>query len=302
MARNRNKPYVCRSCRMIFRGKATTPCPNCGSKETERLIGASDRTPDAGPPEPAPSSAPNPPAVPRAPPMPPVRPARGPGVGGGAITPEMLRGVRLRRVVRQGPVVPGPPQSPIPFGVRLLAASIRNPCIPFARFSRPAPRDRRMYHLPDRANHSLSGPLSSIANGRVNPDHGKFNTGYRNRGGDLPTLNNPFDRIRAQYFEYGWWTIVPQNLWLKWLSDTGRPAPDAVAQQLGGFLRADGGKTDLERLIFAATGEVFYTPDHYLTFWRYSFKLMEWSKYLSPAARYGSVDPDWDASIYFDVA
>ena len=31
MPRSKNKPYICKACRMVFKGKATTPCPNCGS-------------------------------------------------------------------------------------------------------------------------------------------------------------------------------------------------------------------------------------------------------------------------------
>ncbi len=292
MPRNRNKPYVCKSCRLVFKGKAATPCPNCKSKNTERLIGGYDQSPDEPDDQ---AHIPDPPKA-----APPVFASAGRSGGGGAITADLLRSVKLRKVVREGPVVPGPKDSPVPFGVRVLAASIRNPRVAQARFGRPWPQNGPMYYLPAKPIHDLQLVLGNIAKGMTNVAHGNYNTRYQNRAGDLPSMNNPFDRVRAQYFEYGWTTPIPQNLWKAWQTVAGAPAPDGVKNRLGGFLETDQGKMNTERLIFAATGEVFYTPDHYVTFWRYSYKLMDWFKYLSPEARYGASEPDWDASIYYE--
>jgi hypothetical protein len=209
--------------------------------------------------------------------------------------------VKLRKVVREGPRVPGPKESSVPIGVRVLAVSIRNTRVPRARFGRPwPPKGGPMYYLPPRLSHDLGFVLGKIAEGAVNLKHGNYNTFYGNRGGELPSMNNPFDRVRARYFEYGWMTTISKTQWYSWQAANGTAAPQAVSKRLGDFLTTDQGQMNTERLIFAATGEVFYTPDHYLTFWRYSYKLMDWFSYLSPEARYGTSEPDWDASIYYE--
>ena len=157
-----------------------------------------------------------------------------------------------------------------------------------------------MYYLPAKPNHSVAFELSAIAKGWSNNSHDNFNTQYRNRGGEMPSRNNPFDRVRAVYYEYGWLTTIPKGNWKSWMRADGRRAPRSVQDRLGGFLETDGGKMNTERLIFSATGEIFYTPDHYLTFWRYSPKFMLWSLYESPESRYGADEPEWDASFYYD--
>jgi hypothetical protein len=302
MPRPRTKLFVCTDCRVPFRAKSALPCPNCGSAKTERVLGKLDTTPDEPEPTPVPAptaQAPVPPVIPNAP-APPVMKAHAaqPNTRGG-ITPEMLKGVRLNHVVRQAKPLPGPAQSPIPLGVRVLANSVKNPRLARVRLGRPFPKTGPMYYLPDLLNKSLENELRAIASGSVNPAHGHFNTQYYNNSRDLPTRNNPFDRVRAKYYEYGWLTTVPANLQKEWRTAAGLPAPQHIRNTLGNFVAQDGGKVNLERLLFAETGEIFYTPDHYLTFFRYSPILMEWTQYLAPEKRYGTSEPDWDASIYY---
>lgn len=304
MPRPRTKLFVCTDCRVPFRAKSALPCPNCGSARTERALGKLDTTPDEpeAVPVPAPAlnaKAPTPPVIPQAPEPPAVKAHAAQPLNRGGITPEMLKGVTLNRVVRQAKPLPGPAISPIPLGVRVLANSVRNPRVARVRLGRPFPKNGPMYYLPDSLNKSLETELRAIASGAVNPAHGHFNTQYYNNSRDLPTRNNPFDRVRAKYYEYGWLTTVPVGLQKKWYTALGQPAPQHVSNTLGNFIAQDGGKVNLERLLFAETGEIFYTPDHYLTFFRYSPLLMEWTQYLAPEKRYGTSEPDWDASIYY---
>jgi hypothetical protein len=304
MPRSRNKLYVCKSCKVTFKGKAATPCPNCASNDTERALGKRDTSPDEETSEPAVatqeegSAQPAIPSPPKAPPPPAFKAAPAKG-GGGALTPEMLRSVKLKKVVRPPRPLPGPKDSPIPLGVRVLASAVQNPRVPSVRLGRPWPKNGPMYYLPTAASWSLADELHAIASGKTNAAHDNFNTAYYNHSRELPTRNNPFQRAKVAYYEYGWWTMVPQNIWYSWKTSAGQPAPQAVSNRLGGFLKDDGGKTNLERIIIAATGEVFYTPDHYTTFYRYSAKLMDWTLYRSPESRYGTGEPDWDASIYY---
>jgi hypothetical protein len=211
----------------------------------------------------------------------------------------MLRGVKLKKMVRPAKPLPGPVNSSIPLGVRVLANAVQNPRVTNVRLGRPWPKTGPMYYLPTAATWPLAAELLAIASGKTNAAHDNFNTAYYNHSRELPTMNNPFQRANVAYYEYGWWTIVPQNLWYSWKTAAGQPAPQNVSKRLGDFLRDDGGKTNLERIIIAGTGEVFYTPDHYVTFYRYSGKLMDWSLYRSPESRYGTSEPDWDASIYY---
>jgi hypothetical protein len=305
MPRPRNKLFVCTDCRVPFRAKSALPCPNCGSAKTERALGKFDTSPDEPDTEPPPAQSgtpASPPVVPKAPPLPPMTlqpPAKPVKPGGGAITPEMLQGVKLKKVVKQAKPLPGPAVSPIPLGVRVLANSVRNPRLGRVRLGRPFPKHGPMYYLPDALNKSLENELRAIASGSVNPAHGHFNTQYYNNSRELPTRNNPFERIKAKYYEYGWLTPVPPNMRKDWRTAAGTPAPQHVRDTLGNFVAQDGGRVNLERLLFAETGEIFYTPDHYLTFFRYSPLLMEWTEYLAPEKRYGTSEPDWDASIYY---
>jgi hypothetical protein len=304
MPRPRNKLFVCTECRVPFRAKSALPCPNCGSAKTERALGKFDTSPEEpdAAPAPAPVTAtqtPPQPVIPNAPVPPPLTLKPAAKGAGGAITPEMLKAVKLNKVVRQAKPLPGPQVSPIPLGVRVLANAVRNPRLPAVRLGRPFPKNGPMYYLPTHTTRSLENELRAIASGKVNPAHGHFNTQYYNHSRELPTRNNPFDRIRAKYYEYGWLTTVAPNQQKDWRTVSGAPAPVNVRNTLGNFVAQDGGKVNLERLIFAETGEIFYTPDHYLTFFRYSPILMEWTEYVAPEARYGTSEPDWDASIYY---
>lgn len=303
MPRPRNKLYVCTACRVPFKAKAVVPCPNCGSAKVERALGKLDDSPEE-PASPVVVATPAAPAIPKppgAPPLPPAAASKPAKPGGGAITPEMLQGVTLKKVVRQAKPLPGPVGSPIPLGVRVLANAVRNPRLPAVRLGRPFPKTGPMYYLPTVPNKSLEHELRAIASGSVNPAHGHFNTQYYNNSRELPTRNNPFDLIRAKYYEYGWLTPVPASLHFDWRTAGGAPAPAHVRNTLGNFLTADGGKVNLERIIIAETGEIFYTPDHYLTFFRYSPVMAEWREYLAPEKRYGTAEPEWDASIYYDA-
>jgi hypothetical protein len=291
MPRPRNKLYVCTDCRVPFRAKAVTPCPNCGGTHVERALGKLDPSPE----EEAPA-----PAIPQAPPAPTFAAAKPPAPGG-AITPAALLAARakLQKVVRQAKPLPGGAVSSIPLGVRVLANAVQNPMLPPVRLGRPFPKQGPMYYLATRTGRSLEFELRQIASGIENPAHGHFNTQYYNHSRELPTRNNPFDRVRAVYFEYGWVTQVPQARWYDWYTAGGAPAPNNVCNTLGNYIRQDGGVVNLERLIIADTGEVFYTPDHYLTFFRYTPLLKSWTQYLAPESRYGTQEPDWDASVYY---
>jgi hypothetical protein len=132
----------------------------------------------------------------------------------------------------------------------------------------------------------------------VNPAHAHFNTRYWNSSRELPARPNPFVTQGVRYFEYGWATSVPSGDWYRWFFPNGAAAPGHVSNRLGGFLKEDGGKLDVTRLIIAETGELFFTPDHYESFYRYSFALKSWSYYRSPDIRYG--EADWDASAYYN--
>ncbi|GLC25736.1 hypothetical protein [Roseisolibacter agri] len=303
MPRPRNKLYVCTACRVPFRAKSVVPCPNCGSTKVERALGKLDDSPEeVVPPTPPVATPPvaTPPAIPKAPALPPMPAMKPPVPGGGAITPELLQGVKLKKVVRQARPLPGPPASPVPLGVRVLANTVRNPRLPPVRLGRPFPKTGPMYYLPTVPNKTLERELRLIASGAVNPAHGHFNTQYYNNSRELPTRDNPFDLVKAKYYEYGWLTPVPAAMQFDWRTLAGAPAPQHIRNTLGNYLVADGGQVNLERIIIAETGEIFYTPDHYRTFFRYSPVTMEWHQYLAPEKRYGWTEPEWDASIYYD--
>lgn len=300
--RNRKKRYICLACRIPFMGKANTLCPNCNSKDTERLLGKLDTSieePDTEVDATPVSKPETGPKIPTPPPMPPTFTSKPSVPGGGGITAEMLRGVKLKKVVRQGKPLPGPKNSPIPFGVRVVANAVLNPDVNSVRLGRPWPSTGPMYYLPRYLTKSLAGPLRAIASGSVNVDHDNFNTRYRNRGGEMPSRPTPWSRSGVAYYEYGWLTEIPKTNWYKWYNVAGKLAFESVCNRLGGFLSEDGGKVNLERIIIAATGEIFYTPDHYLTFYRYSPKIFEWTRYVSPELRYDDDTSDWDASIYY---
>lgn len=291
MPRARPKQRVCLDCNTLFKGRPKTPCPSCGTTHNELVLG----TQISGPEEPD-DGVDDIPVAPTAPPMP-NRVA--PVTAGGGITPAML--LQGRAALKKTPPkarkpLPGEPNSAIPRGVRVIANEIEGSCVEHVVFRRPCPGAQGLFSLPPIPLYNLRNLLNNIASGRENPGHGNFNSIYQNRGGELPWRSNPLQQQGIRYYEYGWAELVPQNLWKSWLGPDGRAAPKPQVDRLSGFLATDGGRLNTPRLIFSESGEVFFTPDHYLVFFRYSPLLKLWTKYLSPSFRYGS--DEWDASVY----
>ncbi len=292
MPKNRPKARVCLGCKKVFKGRPGSVCPGCGQVGSELVTGKKDSPADGPPP------GPKPPVMPPAPNV-------NVTAGGGGVTADALKRAKLG-LKQVGPQkfsppprppkpLPGPTQSSIPLGVRVLLNSVGKSTISNVRLARQCPGFRGYFHLPPRAM-NLATVFHNIASGLVNNSHANYNTSYLNRGGELPEASNPLNRYRIDYFEYGWTDLIPGPDWKRWRNSNGADAPTAVQNRLSGFLQADNGRLNASRLIVSETGELFYTPDHYVTFFRYNRLIDEWTQYLSPWARYGS--EHWDESVY----
>jgi len=191
--------------------------------------------------------------------------------------------------------LPGGNLSAIPKGIRVIANEIKGTTLFNVRYARPCPGANGIFYLPP-VPLDLRGALNCIASGIVNLAHNNFNTQYRNAGGEMPWRSNPFETAGILYYEYGWAQVVAPTLYRSWKNPNGTPAPKFVQDRLSGFLQQDNGKLNTTRLIIAESGETFFTPDHYRTFFRYAPALLQWTPYLSPIARYDW--DEWDASIY----
>jgi hypothetical protein len=294
----RQKKMICHDCGTVFNRKPQNGdkqiCWNCKSMRVTLVT-------DDAPPLPTVS-------IPVAPDPSGLRmPQVGPRIGGGGITPEMLlkqRGL-LKKVVRPPVVLPGAVNSPIPRGVRMLAYQVRNPIIRGTGIDleliwRPRGGTSDWYAYLVLPSVDLSPQLNAIARGLINPEHDNFNSRYNNLSTDLPIRKGPraapiFQGIR--YFEYGWKRNVDPNA--KWHSiRNGIKSPYSVAdnKDANAFLRnLRQSKVFTERLIIAETGEIFYTPDHYGSFFRYNPGTMDWYGYRSEGGNHG---PEWDESFY----
>lgn len=305
MPRHNQKKIICHDCGTIFNRKPQNGdkqvCWNC---QSTRVSLVTDKTP----PPSAPVTTPSTPSIPTAPDPSGLRlPSAPTGARGGAITPDMLlkqRGL-LKKVVRPPVVLPGAKNTPIARGVRMLAHQVRNPVIRASNIEleliwreRGSTDDRYAYLA--FASIDLSSQLGAIARGLMNPDHANFNTNYRNLSADLPTRKGPrmapiFRGI--SYFEYGWKrTLAATAKWHNYRNGLKTAYSRQDNDDANAFVRnLRGGKIFCERLIIAETGEIFYTPDHYGSFYRYHPGTMDWYAYRSAG---GAGGPMWDESFY----
>lgn len=302
MPKSHKRARVCLECNALFKALARDPCPKCGSQTTERVTGSKES--EAGPPPSisVPTTVPTS-TIPVAPPLPAIGPKPVPVKAGGAITASALLAAKnnLKKVPARP--VPGKARlaSQVPWGVRVLLNNLAATHFTTveARLGREFPKNGPMYYLPVFII-DLKPILLYVAEGNhLNANHGHFNMSYGNDGGwgPLPFRPNPLAAQSVRYFEYGWAQSVNRTLWASWRTQTGQLAGAAINNRLSGFLAADGGKLNVTRLVVAETGEVFFTPDHYRTFLRYSFGLKRWTPYMSMDFRTGE-DADWDASAY----
>lgn len=305
----RTKKMVCHDCGTIFNRKPQNGdkqvCWNCSSMKVT-LVTEQGPPPSVGPGPQGPgmSSAP---VIPKAPDPSGLKlPFGGAAKPGGAITPEMLlkqRGL-LKKVVRPPVVLPGVANSQIARGVRLLAHAVRNPtlnCIgmelELVWREKGSKVDLYAYHTLPTVD--LSNALSCIAQGLINPEHGNFNDHYGNASRHLPTRKGPRNATVLQgisYYEYGWKRIMPAGT--KWHGYNNNVKVNYGPQDnsaINSFLKnLRQSKVFCERLVIAETGEVFYTPDHYGTFFRYHPGTKQWYRYRAA----GAGGPTWDESFY----
>ena len=302
---------VCLDCNRIFnrkRGGRLQDCPDCRSVNTQR---AGSTVVSEDPPTPATKQATG------TPPRPPKMPLSTPGAratGGGAITAEMLQlqKTRLNKVVKihKRPGGLSPSGSQTAWGIRVVACQVEGTLIHGARWcaqiSTRSVNDT-FYSAPIPVNLSL--PLRKISEGAVNNTHGNFNTPYFNRSAHLPSgqqvkinrrgaeyLAGP----RIQYLEYGWGvTVAARSHWYKKRGAQWVGATDQEKREIEYYLGAPFRRYSLncQRLVIAETGEVFYTPDHYETFYRYSPMSKNWHQYRSAEVDSGR-GARWDNSFY----
>lgn len=306
---------VCLDCNAIFnrrnnRNQVRTQCINCGSANIAAVTGGSAGvTPPSGSgtaTQGGGGSGAS--AIPTAPPLPPARPgASPPPSAGGGITPQALAEARrgLRRMVRPPVVLPGAAHSPIPRGVRVLAHGVRNTEVGWVTVctewsaTRNGPREL----IYARVNRDLAPQLAGIAAGIVNPGHANANTRHGNAEAHMPTRRGN-RRVRlpvVRYYEYGWRTLMhPGTQWQR--QDANGMLRNIPARENSSInfvvQRFRGGETFSERLLIAETGEVFYTPDHYETFYRYHPGTQQWYRYEFQGS--WATGPGWDESFYDD--
>lgn len=309
MARPKPK-FVCNSCNTIFNkkpGVQQQTCWNCGSTDTQGVAKKQEGGKVATPAVAAPTT----PSIPTPPKAPDFKPKPATG-GGGAITADMLIAQKkgLKKVVRPAKALPGEAASAIPRGIRVIANDVRATLIMNARVGILSKMTEFPgYYFQGPRSVDVARELGLIAQGKVNPAHGNFNTWYKNMGLELPTglkyrgPRHPLAGTEIDYYEYGWnRTIDPAS---QWYEETGRNIFTAVSKRcqgaLKGYWTARNGIVNVDRLIIAESGEVFYTPDHYLTFFRYSPKFLAWYAYVSDEKSSG-VGADWDDSFYEDPA
>ena len=300
--------WVCKACQNTWKSRPNKSgkkqCPKCQSGDTERLIPSSvlqvevadvtiTKTPVV-----VKSVIPDPPTTPLT--LPASKAVAGKST---AITPDVLLAAKAKLKPLPPKVVapvalPGiaSGKSAITDGIRIIASKVQNGNVGTVRLKRQGPswdKSGRYYCL-NYPNRNIAFAFKAIAEGKVNADHHNFNTRYWNAGSHLPSRSTPFSGPRGSvaYFEYGWKTNPPHR---NWCLEDGKPAPKDIVNALDKFLDADG-NFDIERVMIDQTGEVFYTPDHYYTFFRYHFGMSMWSPYFCHENFQGT--PDWDVSVY----
>ena len=291
----RPKKLICHDCGTIFNRKPANGdkqvCWNCRSMSVTLVT-------DTVTPPPAVPQAPDPSGL--------KMPVITPRTSGGAITPELLLRQRalLKKVVRPPVVLPGATRSVIAKGVRVLAHQVRNPIIRSNEVEAELVWKERgstfdSYAYLPLAPVDLARQLNDIASGKISADHTNANTEYRNYSRHLPTRKGPreADIFRGiKYFEYGWKRVISSNsAWYSYNNNVRSAYSRQSNQNVNAFVRnLRQGRIFSERLIIAETGEIFYTPDHYGTFFRYHPGTMDWYRYRSA----GSTGPTWDESFY----
>ncbi|MCA9525363.1 MAG: hypothetical protein KC549_03585 [Myxococcales bacterium] len=289
------KKMVCHDCNNIFNRKPKNgPNQVCWKCQSTRVTLVTDKAP------PVEVST-----IPQAPDPSGLRmPKPSPSTGGGGITPELLRQQRdrLKAVVHEPVVLPGAANTPIARGVRALAHAVKNPIVENVEYEfiwRPRGGRNDLYAYLQKNRVDLSGPLGNIARGLMNPGHANFNDIYRNNSFDLPIRKGPRNANVLQgitYFEYGWKTRLGNENWSGYNNGRRSPYSRQDNDDCNAFLRnVRQGQIFSERLVIAETGEIFYTPDHYTTFFRYHPGTRAWYQYQSAG---GSAGPAWDESFY----
>lgn len=299
----RSKKMSCHDCGKVFNRKpqngANQVCWNCGSKRVTLVT-------DKAPP---PAGNQQGPGVISTPPIPSAAKVTVPDVkiGGHGITAAMLQQAKskLKKVVFPPVVLPGVANSPIPRGVRLLAHGVKNDIVTAPGIEmeviwreRGSTVDRHAFMTVPTAD--VSWALGNITRGIMDSTHANYNSTYRNRSADLPIRQGPreVNVLRGiDYFEYGWKrSVTPHNNWYDWRNRRKVPYSRDDCTAINGYLRnVKQGKIFSERLVIADTGEIFYTPDHYYSFFRYHPGTRAWYRYSSAG---GGAGPQWDESFY----
>lgn len=315
----RVKKMVCHDCRNIFNRKpANGDRQVCWSCQSTRVTSLND--PVVPPPNaPAAAGMAARPSIPKPPPMPAAAaaPAR-PPVAGGGLTAEMLKAGRaaLKTVVPVPKPLPGPAVSNIPLGVRMLVNDVKAPIIytnndplktgvvnmgviEFQFIWRDAGNKKKFAYAMLPAI-DLRAQLRNIAAGSINPIHDNFNSMFENRDRDLPQwrkVSAATPKIKVDYREYGWRrNMLPATQWAYYDNGQRKLYDPAMNTIVNDYLSKNfGGQVFCERLVIAETGEIFYTADHYASFFRYHPGTMQWHLYRSAA---WDSDPAWDESYY----
>ncbi len=291
----KTRKMVCHNCSTIFnrkpQNKDKQKCWKCGSERCTLVTST-----EVPPPEPVIPIAPDPSGL--------KMPVASSG-GGGAITPQMLldQKSKLKSVPVTPVQLPGLKNSPIPQGVRLLAFQVRNSTVQTVEYEvvwRQRGSSDNRYAYCTKINRDLKFILTYIAEGRINPDHANFNDDYMNNGAELPIRKGPRDAsvfTGIDYYEYGWKTpLGPGSKWFGYSNGLKSFYSNSDNAAVDSYIRnVKGGQIFSERLIFSETGEIFYTSDHYCSFFRYHPGTDAWYSYRSSG---GSAGPDWDESFY----
>lgn len=308
----RTKKMSCHDCGTIFNRKPQNGnnqiCWNCSSLRVTLVTDKAPPPTGAKPSLPTPSLQQGSGVIPKAPSAAGLKmPVFDPKKVGGAITAELLQQAKnkLKKVVYPPVQLPGVKNSPIPRGVRLLAHAVKNDVVTAPGIEmeliwreRGSTVDRHAFMTVPSVD--VSWALGNIARGVMDDGHYNYNSHYQNRSADLPTRQGPreVNVLRGiDYFEYGWKRFVtPHNNWYDWRNFRKVPYSRADCDAINGYLRnVKQGKIFSERLVIAVTGEVFYTPDHYYSFFRYHPGTRTWYRYRSAG---GAAGPQWDESFY----
>lgn len=313
----RGKKMSCHDCGKIFNRKpqngSNQVCWNCGSK---RVTLVTDKSPPPEGHKQGPGDGARPPipgggAAKVTVPDIKIGIGKGGGLGGHGvaqgITAAMLQQAKgkLKKVVFPPVELPGVKNSLIPRGVRLLAYAVKNDVVTAPGIEmeliwreRGSTVDRHAFMTVPTSD--VSWALGNISRGIMDSSHANYNSTYRNRSADLPIRQGPrvVNLLKGiDYFEYGWKRFVnPHTNWYDWRNRRKVFYSKDDCAAINSYLRnVKQGKIFSERLVIAETGEIFYTPDHYYSFFRYHPGTRAWYRYSSAG---GSAGPKWDESFY----